>query len=222
MEVEYVDSVLMYQRIWEGEAGDQMIVRTEYLEKIRPFIDTPFIKILAGVRRCGKSTILKMVVEELLNKGVAGDRIIEYNFESIQYEEIKTAAALYSEIKRRLPSSEKAYLFFDEIQEVEDWEKALNSFVVDFDVDIYVTGSNSRMMSSEISTYLTGRYIQFRIYPLSFIEYLEFRKHYFINTGDSNPSLTRNEEFARYMRFGGFPAIHLREFTQDEAYTVVK
>ncbi|MCL1803176.1 MAG: ATP-binding protein [Eubacteriaceae bacterium] len=199
-----------------------MIVRTEYLEKIRPFIDTPFIKILAGVRRCGKSTILKMVVEELLNKGVAGDRIIEYNFESIQYEEIKTAAALYSEIKRRLPSSEKAYLFFDEIQEVEDWEKALNSFVVDFDVDIYVTGSNSRMMSSEISTYLTGRYIQFRIYPLSFIEYLEFRKHYFINTGDSNPSLTRNEEFARYMRFGGFPAIHLREFTQDEAYTVVK
>jgi predicted AAA+ superfamily ATPase len=199
------------------------------------YSDTRFVKVLSGVRRCGKSTIMKMIEMELRERGVPGDSILAYNFDSLQYEGIKTANALYDEIKTRLPKDRRAYLFLDEIQEVKDWEKAVNSFMVDFNVDIYVTGSNSRMMSSEISTYLTGRYVQFRIFPLSFAEYLEFRKHmtlpvitsggYELFTADGHavhvrPSL--KEECARYLRLGGFPAIHLQEYAQDEAYTIVK
>ncbi|MCL1816206.1 MAG: ATP-binding protein [Clostridiales bacterium] len=214
-----------------------MILRHTYIEKIMAYTDTPFVKILAGVRRCGKSTILKMVAAELCRRGVCENRIIEYNFDSLQHEEIKTAKALYDEVKSKLSKDEKTYLLLDEIQEVKNWEKVVNSFMTDFDVDMYVTGSNSRMMSSEISTYLTGRYISFRIFPLSFAEYLEFRKHYAVLLKKSNSGKllmdadigyqiartpTQNEEFARYLRFGGFPAIHLREYSQDEAYTIVK
>jgi len=179
------------------------------------YVDTPFVKVLSGVRRSGKSTILKMIAENLRERGIAEDRIVAYSFDSLEHEEIKTAKLLYDEVKHRLSTDGKTYLLLDEIQEVKDWEKAVNSFMTDFDVDIYVTGSNSRMMSSEISTYLTGRYVSFRIFPLSFAEYLTFRKEY---GTESN----LYSEFARYLRFGGFPAIHLQEYTDDEAYTIVK
>ena len=210
-----------------------MILRPLYVEKIMAYTDTPFVKIIAGVRRCGKSTILKMVSAELCSRGISEDRILEYSFDSLQHEEINTAKALYDEIKKRLSSSGKTYLLLDEIQEVKDWEKAVNSFMTDFDVDIYVTGSNSRMLSSEISTYLTGRYVQIRVFPLSFGEYLIFRKEY-ASSGVSfpisfplefslmDPYKNIYSEFARYIRFGGFPAIHLQEYTQDEAYAIVK
>jgi len=181
-----------------------------------PYVDTPFVKVLAGVRRCGKSTILRMLAEELKGRGVPPDRILAYNFDSMQHEDIKTAKRLYDEVKGRIAANGRTYLFLDEIQEVTNWEKAVNSFMVDFDVDIYVTGSNSRMLSSEISTYLTGRYVSFGVFPLSFAEYLDFRKHY----TEVLPS--QNEEFARYLRFGGFPAIHLQEYSKDEAYAIVK
>jgi predicted AAA+ superfamily ATPase len=180
-----------------------------------PYADTPFVKILSGVRRCGKSTILKMVADELRMRGVPDERILTYNFDSMQYEDIKTAKLLYDEVKRRIPANGKTYLFLDEIQEVKSWEKAVNSFMTDFDVDVYVTGSNSRMMSSEISTFLTGRYITFRVFPLSFAEYLSFRSEY-------APINNVHAELARYLRLGGFPAIHLREYTPDEAYQIVK
>lgn len=193
-----------------------MIPRPMYIEKILSYVDTPFVKILTGVRRCGKSTILRMVVEELKKRGVPEERILHYNFDSMQYEDIKSAKLLYGEVKAKLVSGEKAYLFFDEIQEVKSWEKAINSFMTDFDVDIYVTGSNSRLMSSEISTYLTGRYIAFRIFPLSFSEYLTFRKEY----GSEGNSL--QSEFVRYLRLGGFPAIHLQPYTPDEVYPIVR
>jgi predicted AAA+ superfamily ATPase len=199
------------------------------------YADTPFVKILAGVRRCGKSTILKMVAAELRSRGVSDDRILVYSFDSLQYEEIKTAKALYDEIKKKLSNGKKTYLFLDEIQEVKNWEKAVNSFMTDFNVDIYVTGSNSRMMSSQISTYLTGRYIQFRVFPLSFAEYLTFRNKWLekdpdaldgsVYSLDTFPALAqhiKHIEFARYMQFGGFPAIHLQDYTTDEAYTIVK
>ncbi len=215
-----------------------MIPRPMYVEKIMAYVDTPFVKILTGVRRCGKSSILKMVVEELKKRGVPEERILHYNFDSMQYEDIKTAKLLYAEIKAKLVSGQKTYLFLDEIQEVKSWEKAINSFATDFDVDIYVTGSNSRMMSSEISTYLTGRYIAFRIFPLSFSEYLIFRKQYgpggtYENlsncTWDQIEKYTNSElaynlhsEFARYLRLGGFPAVHLQPYTPDEAYTIVR
>ena len=193
-----------------------MILRPLYIEKIMPYIDTPFVKVLTGVRRCGKSTILKMVMNELKKRGVSQERIIAYSFDSLQYEGM-TAKTLYEEVKGQLVQGCKTYLFLDEIQEVDSWEKAVNSFMTDFDVDIYVTGSNSRMLSSEISTYLTGRYVSFRIYPLSFAEYLEFRKHYGVNV-----EISKYEELARYIRMGGFPAIHLQEYSQDEAYAIVK
>ena len=192
-----------------------MIIRPSYIERITAYIDTPFTKVLSGVRRCGKSTILKMIADRLRERGVSDNRILVYSFDSLEHDEIKTAKQLYDEIKRKLSKGSKTYLFFDEIQEVEDWERAVNSFMTDFDVDIYVTGSNSRMMSSEISTYLTGRYVQFRIFPLSFAEYLEFRRQY----GEEG---SLYNEFARYLRFGGFPAVHLKEYSIDEAYAIVR
>ncbi|ADY54392.1 ATPase [Syntrophobotulus glycolicus DSM 8271] len=192
-----------------------LILRPMYIEKIMPYVDTPFVKVLSGVRRCGKSTIVKMIAEELRGRGIPDERILAYNFDSLQHEDIKTAKLLYDTVKGQLSKDGKTYLFLDEIQEVKSWEKAVNSFMTDFDVDIYVTGSNSRMMSSEISTYLTGRYISFRIFPLSFAEYLSFRKEY-TSLGDIRL------ELARYLRLGGFPAVHLQEYTPDEAYTIVK
>ena len=192
-----------------------MIYRKQYMDKIVPFIDTPFVKILTGVRRCGKSTILAMLHEELKKQGVLSEQILSYKFDSLRYEELDTASKLYKEIEKHLIPGQRTYLFLDEIQEVKDWEKAVNSFMTDFDVDIYVTGSNSRMMSSEISTYLTGRYVSFRIYPLSFEEYLFFRKEY---TAPEDIY----KEFRRYIRMGGFPALQLKEYSYEEAYTVVK
>ena len=185
------------------------------MDKIVPFIDTPFVKILTGVRRCGKSTILAMLQEELKKRGVLSEQILSYKFDSLRYEEIDTASKLYKEIEKCLIPGQRTYLFLDEIQEVKNWEKAVNSFMSDFDVDIYVTGSNSRMMSSEISTYLTGRYVSFRIYPLSFKEYLSFRKEYTVPEDIY-------KEFKRYIRMGGFPALQLKEYSYEEAYTVVK
>lgn len=192
-----------------------MIKRPIYMEKILPFIDTPFTKILTGIRRCGKSTILLMLMEELKERGILQEQILSYNFDSLQYDEIDTAGKLYNEVKAHLYKGGKTYLFLDEVQEVKEWEKAVNSFMVDFDVDIYVTGSNSRMMSSEISTHLTGRYVSFQVFPLTFAEYLMFRKEY--EEVGAIPA-----EFARYLRYGGFPAIQLKEYGQDEAYTVIR
>ncbi|MDR1495669.1 MAG: ATP-binding protein [Clostridiales Family XIII bacterium] len=214
-----------------------MILRPTYVEKIMAYIDTPFAKILSGVRRSGKSTILRMIADNLRERGIGEDRILLYRFDSLEHEEIKTAKRLYDEVKRRLQADGKTYLLLDEVQEVKDWEKAINSFMSDFDVDIYVTGSNSRMMSSEISTYLTGRYVQFRVFPLSFGEYLTFRSEYGRNRSDGSGSDGKGNgrgdgkaisaaalygEFARYLRFGGFPTVHLQEYTLDEAYTIVK
>ncbi|SHK42441.1 hypothetical protein SAMN02745248_02513 [Hathewaya proteolytica DSM 3090] len=192
-----------------------MILRPNYVNKIFKYVDMPFVKILTGIRRCGKSTIMKMLMNKLKENGVEDERILSYNFDSLQYEDIKTAKALFEYLKERLSDKGKTYIFLDEIQEVESWEKVVNSLMIDFDVDIYVTGSNSRMMSSEISTYLTGRYIAFRVYPLSFEEYLEFRKIY-NNVGDIK------EEFANYIRLGGFPAVHLQPYSEDEVYTIVR
>lgn len=192
-----------------------MIPRPLYTQRIIPYIDTPLVKILTGVRRCGKSTILKMLMGEFRDRGIPEKSILYYSFDSLEHEELKTAQALFSELKRQLWPDGKTYLFLDEIQEVDSWEKVVNSLVSDYDVDIYVTGSNSRMMSSEISTYLTGRYVSFRIFPLSFAEYLTFRK---ANLSISDP----HSELARYLRLGGFPALHLREYSPDEAYAIVR
>ena len=186
-----------------------------YADKIMAYVDTPFVKILTGVRRCGKSTILKMIMERLKSEhNVPGEQILSYRFDSMEYDGA-TAKQIYDELKSRLSADGKTYLFLDEIQEIQGWEKVVNSLASDFDVDVYVTGSNSRMMSSEISTYLTGRYIAFRIYTLSFAEYLTFKRTY-------SAVGTPNEELGNYIRLGGFPATHLQEYSQDEVYTIVR
>lgn len=192
-----------------------MINRPIYINKIMSYADTPFVKILTGIRRCGKSTILKLLMDEMKKRGANDNQILHYSFDSLEYEDIKTAKPLFDHLKQHLFSDGKTYLFLDEIQEVKSWEKVVNSLMTDYDVDIYVTGSNSRMMSSEISTYLTGRYVSFRIYPLSFSEYITFRKEY---TEILDPHI----ELVNYLRLGGFPAVHLQKYTPDEAYTIVK
>lgn len=192
-----------------------MIDRPLYLDKIMPFVDTPFVKILTGVRHCGKSTILKMIIKKLREeKHVDDEQILSYRFDSMEYEDM-TTKELYLELKSKIIQSKKTYLFLDEIQEIEGWEKVVNTLASDFDVDIYITGSNSRMMSSEISTYLTGRYITFHIYTLSFEEYLMFKKSY-------TTLKDLKQEFSQYVRLGGFPATHLQDYSQDEVYTIVK
>lgn len=192
-----------------------MIERPLYVDKIMAYVDTPFVKILTGVRRCGKSTILKMIMERLkTERNIPEDRIISCRFDSMEYEDM-TAKQIYTLLKDRLSSTGRTYLFLDEVQEIKGWEKVVNSLASDFDVDLYITGSNSRMMSSEIATYLTGRYISFRIFTLSFGEYLMFKSK-FANVGEPKA------ELANYVRLGGFPATHLQAYSQDEIYTIVR
>lgn len=192
-----------------------MIYRPVYVDKMMAYVDTPFVKILTGVRRCGKSTILKMIMETLQKeRGVPMEQMVSYRFDSMEYEDM-TAKQMYQELKGRLCPNGRTYLFLDEVQEIKGWEKAVNSLASDFNVDIYVTGSNSRMMSSEISTYLTGRYVSFRIYTLSFREYLTFKSQYAVVEDV-------HKELANYIRLGGFPATHLRACGQDEVYTIVR
>lgn len=155
-----------------------MINRPLYVDKIMAYTDTPFVKVLTGVRRCGKSTVLKMIMEKLQQEhGIPSERIVSMRFDSMDYEDM-TAKDMFKAVKEKLNLTGRTYLFLDEVQEIEGWEKVVNSLATDYDVDLYVTGSNSRMMSSEIATYLTGRYVSFRIYTLSFQEYLEFKKQY--------------------------------------------
>lgn len=191
-----------------------MIDRPLYVDKIMAYTDTPFVKILTGIRRCGKSTILKMIMERLRERGISDACIVSYRFDSMEYDGM-TAQQMYLELKSRVSETGKTYFFLDEMQEIEGWEKVVNSLASDFDVDLYVTGSNSRMMSSEISTYLTGRYVMFHIYTLSFREYLTFKSQYTDIADDYT-------ELAHYIRLGGFPATHLRQYSQDEVYTIVR
>jgi len=191
------------------------IDRPMYVDKIMAYVDAPFIKILTGIRRCGKSTMLKIIMDRLhYQKNVPKERIVSFRFDSMLYEDM-TAKQMYEELKSKLSENGKTYFFLDEIQEVNGWERVVNSLASDYDVDIYITGSNSRMMSSEISTYLTGRYISFRIYTLSFEEYLTFK-------GQHTPVENPRTELANYICLGGFPAVHLQSYSSDEVYTIVR
>lgn len=192
-----------------------MINRPLYMDKIMTYVDTPFVKVLTGIRRSGKSTIMKMVMNKLENeRHIPKENIISMRFDSMEYEDM-TAKQMFETIKAGLSDQGGTYLFLDEVQEISGWEKVVNSFLGEYDVDIYVTGSNSRMMSSEIATYLTGRYVFFQVYPLSFEEYLSFRR-------EVTEVKTLHQELADYIRLGGFPATHLRAYSQDEVYTIVR
>lgn len=192
-----------------------MINRLLYMDKIMTYVDTPFVKVLTGIRRSGKSTIMKMIMDKLENeRHIPKENIISMRFDSMEYEDM-TAKQMFETIKAGLSVQGRTYLFLDEVQEISGWEKVVNSFLGEYDVDIYVTGSNSRMMSSEIATYLTGRYVSFQVYPLSFEEYLAFRR-------EVTEVKNSHQELADYVRLGGFPATHLRAYSQDEVYTIVR
>ena len=176
-----------------------MIKREKYISRIRPFIGNELIKVITGVRRCGKSYMLSLLQEELRAQGVKDSDIIFFNFESVSNRDYADAYSLYEEIKKRIiRKKSKSYIFFDEIQEVDNWEKCINSLRVDFDCDIYITGSNAKLLSGELATYLGGRYVEFTVYPLSFEEYLEGR-------GAARESDRIREEFFRYVNYGGMP-----------------
>ena len=189
-----------------------MINRPNYIKSIEPFIGTPLVKILAGVRRCGKSTIFEMLKKELIHRGVPEDHIITKRYTEMDIPENITAKQMYDELISAIGSKQHCYLLLDEIQEISGWEKAVNSLLEETDADIYVTGSNSKLMSSEISTYLTGRFVSIPVYTLSFSEYLSFK-------ADSNRS--NRELLEEYIRFGGFPIIALRTYEAQDAYQIV-
>ena len=190
-----------------------MIVRPYYLDMLKTYRDVPLVKILAGIRRCGKSTILDMLKDDLLGSGIAADHVIHLRYTSEELDEGMTAKQMYRDIKEKMTDSERYYLLLDEVQEVDGWEKAVNSLLEDSNTDIYVTGSNSKLMSGEISTYLTGRYISIPVFTLSFAEYLEFKK---------DSGRTPKELLNEYIRMGGFPIVALGNFDERSSYQIVE
>lgn len=190
-----------------------MINRPQYMEILRTYRNVPLVKILAGIRRCGKSTILEMLKKDLIKSGTPTDHIISIRYTSESLETEMTAKDMYNLIKEKLTDSDRYYLLLDEVQEIEGWEKAINSLLEETNVDVYLTGSNSRLMSSEISTYLTGRYISIPVYTLSFAEYLEFKKH---------SPLSPKELLNEYIRMGGFPIVAIGSFDETSAYQIVE
>lgn len=169
------------------------------MKTLLEFKDKNIIKIVTGIRRCGKSTLLKLFSNKLLESGVPKENIVEMNFESMQFLNINSYTTLYNEVKRRIAAKGKTYIILDEVQMVPRWEKAVNSFQVDFDADIYITGSNAYLLSSELSTLLSGRYVEIKMLPLSFKEFLDF------NAFDQTVSI--DESFQVYLKYGGMPAV---------------
>lgn len=186
-----------------------MIKRETYMRRIRPFIGSELVKVMTGIRRCGKSVMLELIKEELKNSGVPEANIISINFEDMRYASLLTAKALHNEIIMRAQNiSGKVYLFFDEIQEVADWEKCINSFRVEFDCDIYITGSNAKLLSGELATNLGGRYVEFTIYPFSFSEFTELYKGIF-------PEAQPQKCFQKYLLFGGMPYLANLRYAEE-------
>ena len=189
------------------------VPRPQYLQVLKKYKDIPLVKILVGIRRCGKSTILEMLKEDLQASGIKEDHVISlrYTIESLD-EEMSSQDMLHS-IKKRMKDKERYYLLLDEVQEVNNWEKAVNHLLEEENTDIYVTGSNSKLLSSEISSYLTGRYVSIPVYTLSFAEYLDFKKE---------DSRSKKEIFTEYLRMGGFPLVARSQFDEKSAYQIVE
>lgn len=186
-----------------------MIKRETYMKRIRPFIGNELIKVMTGIRRAGKSVMLELIKEELIESGVNSNNFISINFEDLRYTHLLNAMALHKEILERAEKIEgKVYLFFDEIQEVSEWEKCVNSFRVSLDCDIYITGSNAKLLSGELATYLGGRYVEFIIYPFSFTEFLKL-----YHTIDINASI--QQCFQKYLLSGGMPYLSNIRYEQE-------
>lgn len=171
---------------------------------------------ITGLRRSGKSTILLLLSEELLRRGIPSENIIYINFESFEVADLVSAEKLFAFVKKKISPGRHCYILLDEVQEVASWEKAVDAFRVDFDADVYITGSNSRLLSGELATYLAGRFVEIPVYPLSFSESIQFKV---ARTGQAVGKL--REEFDHFLRTGGFPVIHEAEYTLDTAYKIV-
>lgn len=190
---------------------NKIIIRESYLKKIRPFYENELIKVLIGVRRCGKSILLRQIIDEIKEIGVKEEQIVYLNFEDFQFSDLCSAQKLYEYVKEKRVNEEKYYLFFDEIQMVDEFELVINSFRATWDVSIFITGSNGKLLSGELATYLTGRYVSFRIAPFSFREYCEIKE--IERPGD--------EELIEYMNWGGMPQRFYMQ-TEIETATMLK
>mgnify|MGYP004643281095 FL=1 len=185
-----------------------MIKREMYMKRIRPFINTDLIKVMTGIRRCGKSVMLELIKDELKKNGVDASQFLSFNFEDMRNSHLCTAQALHDEVLFRTQNlSGKIYLFFDEIQEVEHWEKCINSFRLELNCDIYITGSNAKLLSGELATVLGGRYVEFTIYPFSFSEFRELYLSVFPESSDS-------AVFQKYLLLGGMPYLSNLRFME--------
>ena len=193
-----------------------MIIRENYLKKIDPFIDKPIIKVFTGLRRSGKSVLLEQIQDRLIMQGVEPSQIFTLNFESAKAMHIHDSQDLIDEIQNQpFDFSKKVYIFLDEIQEVQNWERAVNTFRVDFDSDIYITGSNSSLLSGELATYLAGRYVEFQIYPFSFLEFTQLLEH-------TPLKLNQNAAFNLYINLGGMPFLHHLNFDVEPSKQYLK
>ncbi len=202
--------------------------RDVYLDKLIEFQDTEPVKVITGIRRCGKSSLLKLMIQHLKETGVSEDQIVEMNFESFDFQGMDSKD-VYAYVKERIVCKKRMYLFFDELQRISAWENAINAFRVDFDCDIYVTGSNAYLLSSEYSTYLSGRYVEIKMLPLSFREFLDFHgfqlrekqstlgasRKYSLNKNGEQYDL--REAFDAYMKFGGMPGVASVGLDQEKA-----
>lgn len=185
-----------------------MIAREFYMQQVRYYMNTPVVKVITGMRRSGKSALLELIRDELSAQSVDEKNIIYINFESLRFANLKNDLRLYEHITKQAEQSEgRVYILLDEIQEVDEWEKIINSLRVDLDCDIFITGSNAKLLSGELATLLAGRYVEIHVYPLSFKEYLTFA-----GTNDGEKELSVNEHFANYIRYGGLPGIHLMKW----------
>ena len=187
----------------------KLINRPEYLAQLVQNLDVDLVKIVTGIRRCGKSSLLDLFHQYLVESGVSETNIIHMNLESLRYRDLADYLAFYDYVSSRIPETGKTYLIFDELQAVAHWEKAIESFRLDFDVDIYITGSNAYLLSTEFSTLLSGRYVEIRMLPLSFKEFLIFY--------DFEPSVTMEEKFQKYLQFGGMPILREYQFNESRS-----
>ena len=187
----------------------ELINRPEYLNQLIQNKDIDLIKIVTGIRRCGKSSLLDLFHQYLLDYNVPNNNIIHMNMESLRYRELTDYLSFYDYVSALIPSTGKTYLIFDELQVIEHWEKAIESFRLDYDVDIYITGSNAYLLSSELSTFLSGRYVEIRMLPLSFKEFLSFYKF--------EEAITMDEKFQKYVQFGGLPVLSEFQFNEVRA-----
>lgn len=193
---------------------NQLFLRKEYLEELKKYKDIPLVKILSGIRRCGKSSILSLYKSLLQKSGIEEKQIVSISYSDMDFSSVATANEMYQDILQKMPKDKKCYLLLDEVQVIDGWEKVINSLLENKNVDIYVTGSNSKLFSSEISTYLSGRYVLIHILPLSFSEYLEFK-----NITDKDKI---DDAFDNFIRFGGFPLIAKNNFDEKTCYQIVE